>query len=107
MKLLDFSCLQHFSLYHVCNAAAEIVPTGDINILDHHHSNDVSMDSKMQLTRSAASTGTGRNELHTDQNQIRVRLQHLESDLTSALHLLRSRAEEKVSDLFLHHFYSR
>ncbi|EHA8589567.1 protein FLOURY ENDOSPERM 6, chloroplastic [Cocos nucifera] len=75
--------------------AAEIVPTADINISDHDHSNEVSMDNKMQLTNSAARTDTGRNESHTDQNQIRVRLQHLESDLTSALHLLRLRAKEK------------
>ncbi|XP_008807858.2 protein FLOURY ENDOSPERM 6, chloroplastic isoform X2 [Phoenix dactylifera] len=66
-----------------------------IKFEDHDRSNEVSMDSKMQLTKSAPRTGTARNESHTDQNQIRVRLQHLESDLTSALHLLRSRTKEK------------
>lgn len=79
--------------------AAEIVPTGDKITSDHNLSNEVSSDSKMhRLTQSVVRAGTERNESHTDQNHIHARLQQLESDLTSALHLLRSRMNDVVSE---------
>ncbi|XP_072955777.1 protein PTST homolog 2, chloroplastic isoform X3 [Typha angustifolia] len=79
--------------------AAEIVPSDDRKISEQGILNDVSMDNKIhRLTTGAVGNRNGEKESYSDGKQIRGRLQHLESDLTSALHLLRSRVNSVISD---------
>lgn len=76
----------------MCAAAAEIVPD-DKKTVNHSFLSDGFINGK--AVDSLEESGSGRNEPKSDgngrhQNQIRMQLRQLESELTSVLHLLRS-----------------
>ncbi|XP_020091352.1 uncharacterized protein LOC109712285 isoform X2 [Ananas comosus] len=78
--------------------AAEIVPNGDRKIVENGSLSDVSLDGEMHRpSKSVVGIGKASSNLYSEQNQIRMRLQHLESDLTSALQSLRSKANSLLS----------
>ncbi|KAJ0982828.1 hypothetical protein J5N97_011083 [Dioscorea zingiberensis] len=80
--------------------AAEIVPDDGKNS-NHSFRSNVYIDG--MTVDAPEESGSGRNELQSDangshKNHIRLRLQQLESELTSTLHLLRSRSSGGVSN---------
>ncbi|XP_020091356.1 uncharacterized protein LOC109712285 isoform X5 [Ananas comosus] len=80
------------------DTAAEIVPNGDRKIVENGSLSDVSLDGEMHRpSKSVVGIGKASSNLYSEQNQIRMRLQHLESDLTSALQSLRSKANSLLS----------
>ncbi|CAL9195645.1 unnamed protein product [Musa hybrid cultivar] len=74
--------------------AGDIIASYDKIIVDPSFLNSDLNDPKMhKKAQDLAEAGNGANALDFDINQIWLRLQHLESDLASALHLLTSRAD--------------
>lgn len=91
---------------HLCLTAGDIIASYDKIIVDPSFLNSDLNDPKMhKKAQDLTEAGNGTNALDFDINQIWLRLQHLESDLASALHLLTSRADAgtagKVYNLFL------
>ncbi|URE22072.1 Isoamylase N-terminal domain containing protein [Musa troglodytarum] len=75
-------------------AAGDIIASYDKIIVDASFLNSDLNDPKMhKKAQDLAEAGNGTNAQDFDINQVLLRLQHLESDLASALHLLMSRAD--------------
>lgn len=102
---LQFKFLCQFMSQTLCFAVAETVPTDDRKMLEDD-SLKVEWSTMHIQTQNSFMSHNGMKESFADKSQRHLHLQHLEADLSSALWLVRSRANgvvsHKVCHVFLH-----
>uniref|UniRef100_A0A804KI54 AMP-activated protein kinase glycogen-binding domain-containing protein n=1 Tax=Musa acuminata subsp. malaccensis TaxID=214687 RepID=A0A804KI54_MUSAM len=93
---LQFKFLCQFMSQTLCFAVAETVPTDDRKMLEDD-SLKVEWSTMHIQTQNSFMSHNGMKESFADKSQRHLHLQHLEADLSSALWLVRSRANGVVS----------